>query len=69
MSAQTILVIDDSATERAAVEKRLKSAGYTVVTAVDGREGLRRLYETHPDLVRHVLCRLSRSEWRAALDG
>jgi len=51
VSAHTILVIDDSATERAAVEKRLTSAGYTVVTAVDGREGLRRLYETHPDLV------------------
>lgn len=47
----TILVIDDSATERAAVEKRLSAAGYTVVTAVDGREGMRRLYETHPDLV------------------
>lgn len=51
MSGGTILVVDDSATERAAVEKRLQGAGYTVVTAADGRECLRRLYETHPDLV------------------
>lgn len=51
MSGGTILVVDDSATELAAVEKRLQGAGYTVVTAADGREGLRRLYETHPDLV------------------
>lgn len=51
MSARTILVVDDSAVERAAVEQRLQAAGYTVVTAADGREGMRRLYETHPDLV------------------
>lgn len=51
MSARTILVVDDSATERAAVGQRLQGAGYTVVTAADGREGMRRLYETHPDLV------------------
>jgi len=51
LSGGTILVVDDSSTERAAVEKRLQGAGYTVVTAADGREGLRRLYETHPDLV------------------
>jgi len=51
LSGGTILVVDDSATELAAVEKRLQGAGYTVVTAADGREGLRRLYETHPDLV------------------
>jgi DNA-binding response OmpR family regulator len=51
MAQQTILVVDDSASERAVVEKRLTAAGYAVVTATDGREGLRRLYETHPDLV------------------
>jgi DNA-binding response OmpR family regulator len=51
MAQQTILVVDDSASERAVVEKRLTAAGYAVVTATDGREGLRRLYETRPDLV------------------
>ncbi|MDX6512076.1 MAG: hypothetical protein QOE36_1580 [Gaiellaceae bacterium] len=50
-SERTILVIDDSDSARAFVEKGLAGAGYRTVSAADGREGLRRLYETHPDLV------------------
>jgi DNA-binding response OmpR family regulator len=51
VSQRTILLVDDSAAERAIVEKRLVGAGYRVVTAADGREGMRRLFETRPDLV------------------
>jgi DNA-binding response OmpR family regulator len=48
---KTVLIIDDSTTERAIVQSRLEGAGYSVTTAEDGREGLRRLYESSPDLV------------------
>jgi DNA-binding response OmpR family regulator len=47
----TILLVDDSTTERAIVEAKLTSAGYDILTAEDGRAGLRRLYESSPDLV------------------
>ena len=50
MSRQ-ILLIDDSESERAIVADRLKRSGYDVVSAPDGRAGLRALYETRPDLI------------------
>jgi DNA-binding response OmpR family regulator len=46
-----VLLIDDSETERAVVADRLGKSGYDVVLAGDGRDGLRRLYETRPDIV------------------
>jgi len=46
-----VLVIDDSEVERAFVADRLVRGGYEVILASGGREGLRRLYETQPDLV------------------
>jgi len=51
MSGKTVLVIDDSETIRATVSDRLERGGYTVASAQDGREGLRRLYEIKPDVV------------------
>jgi DNA-binding response OmpR family regulator len=48
---KTVLVIDDSETLRASVSERLERSGYTVASATNGREGLRRLYETKPDVV------------------
>ncbi len=50
MSRQ-ILLIDDSESERAIVADRLERSGYLVVSAPDGRAGLRALYETRPDLI------------------
>ena len=50
MSRQ-ILLIDDSESERAIVADRLERSGYDVVSAPDGRAGLRALYETRPDLI------------------
>ena len=50
MSA-AILVIDDSATERAVVESRLEQAGYRVFSAENGSTALRTLYTVRPDLV------------------
>jgi DNA-binding response OmpR family regulator len=48
---RTILIVDDSTTERAIIEAGLNASGYDVLTAENGRDGLRRLYEADPDLV------------------
>jgi DNA-binding response OmpR family regulator len=46
-----ILLIDDSETERAIVSSRLEQHGFVVSTAVDGGEGMRKLYDLKPDLI------------------
>ncbi|HVU76776.1 MAG TPA: response regulator transcription factor [Gaiellaceae bacterium] len=46
-----ILLIDDSETERAIVASRLEQHGFVVSTAVDGSEGMRKLYDLKPDLI------------------
>ena len=46
-----ILIIDDSRLLRTANERTLLKAGYQVVTAADGEEGLRMATETNPDLI------------------
>jgi DNA-binding response OmpR family regulator len=51
VSGKTVLVIDDSETVRATVSERLERGGYSVASAGNGREGLRRLYEIKPDVV------------------
>jgi DNA-binding response OmpR family regulator len=50
MSAR-ILIIEDSETERAFVSRRLEAAGFDVLSASNGREGLRALHEERPDIV------------------
>lgn len=47
----TILVIDDDPSLVRLIEFNLEQADYTVFTAYDGPEGLRKLYEKHPDLI------------------
>jgi CheY-like chemotaxis protein len=42
----TILIVDDNLDVRAFAEVFLEHAGYSVVTAADGKEGLR-YYQTH----------------------
>jgi DNA-binding response OmpR family regulator len=51
MSSQRILLIDDSESERAIVTARLEQHGYLVSSAVDGSEGLRKVYELKPSLI------------------
>lgn len=46
-----ILVADDEHHVLDVVSQVLTTAGHQVVTAVDGEEALRRVYETHPDLI------------------
>jgi CheY-like chemotaxis protein len=46
-----ILVADDEPQVLDVVARILDGAGHHVLTAIDGNEALRRVYETHPDLV------------------
>ncbi len=49
--SETILVIEDDALQADVVKLLLSQVGYDIVLARDGLEGLRRMYETQPDLV------------------
>ena len=49
--AHRILVIDDSADLALVMRMQLQRAGHEVITAENGRRGLRTFYETRPDLV------------------
>ena len=46
-----ILIIDDEPDMRALLEQTLKSAGYEVISAADGREGVERHRTSPADLV------------------
>ena len=46
-----ILVIEDNAVVRSTVTRILQTAGYTVVTAGDGLQGVDMFRKEHPDLV------------------
>jgi DNA-binding response OmpR family regulator len=49
--AQTILLIDDEASVRKVIGRRLEQEGYSLLTAESGEEGLRLAEEQRPDLV------------------
>jgi len=51
VSEQTILVVDDEEAIAEAVQARLESEGFRVVTATDGPEAIAATAEHHPDLV------------------
>jgi CheY-like chemotaxis protein len=48
---KTILIIDDDLNLQAMLNLTLRDAGYNVVMAEDGQEGLNKLVSTRPDLV------------------
>ena len=49
--AKKILIVDDEEDIAFSVERRLKAAGYEVICAEDGVEGLRRAQTENPDLI------------------
>jgi DNA-binding response OmpR family regulator len=51
MKRARVLVIDDDVDIRGLVRELLERAGYEVVEGANGREGLRTLYSSSPDLV------------------
>lgn len=46
-----ILVIEDEKGVRESLENLLEKSGYTVITAVDGRQGIKLAFELVPDLI------------------
>ncbi len=48
---RTILVVDDEPTLRETLAENLAAEGFGVVTAADGREGLKRFRDARPDLI------------------
>lgn len=48
---QTVLVIEDEAHILELLRYNLEAAGYNVILAENGRDGLERCFETHPDLI------------------
>lgn len=48
-SSKTILVVDDDVAIRRAIELKLQTAGYTVITAADGEDALARVQNDQPD--------------------
>ena len=51
MPTTKILLIEDEKTLVQIVSETLRSKGYTVETAYDGAEGLKRFFEVHPDIL------------------
>jgi DNA-binding response OmpR family regulator len=49
--AETLLIIEDDPYQSEVVQLLLEQDGFTPIVAQDGPEGLRKLYETQPDLV------------------
>lgn len=49
--SKTILIVDDSATLRMTLKLTLQEAGYQIIEAVDGRDGLDKLTQCHPALI------------------
>jgi two-component system, chemotaxis family, response regulator PixH len=47
----TVLVVEDSLTEREIITHYLKQAGVTVVIATSGEEALEKLHNSRPDLI------------------
>ncbi|TMB82912.1 MAG: response regulator [Chloroflexi bacterium] len=48
MNAPKVLVVDDSATSSLFISKALRKAGYFVITAADGKEGLSKAFQERP---------------------
>ncbi|MFW5941988.1 MAG: response regulator [Chloroflexota bacterium] len=47
----TILLVEDNELNRDMLSRRLKRAGFTVITAEDGEQGIVRAREQEPDLI------------------
>jgi DNA-binding response OmpR family regulator len=48
---ETILIVDDDPNSRDIVRTYLESKGYTVATAIDGKDALAKMEEVHPALM------------------
>ena len=51
MEKPKILVVDDEPDFRSAIQMRLETAGYEVITAPDGQQAFSKVMDQHPDLI------------------
>ena len=51
MSIRKVLIVDDSATDLKKLEQIVAGAGYSVITAMSGKEALERVKADQPDAV------------------
>src|SRR6266550_2959498 len=51
MSQETILIVEDSATDLRMVTATLQGTGHNIITAVDGEEAILKARKEHPSLV------------------
>jgi len=51
MAVKTILLVDDSPTERKMMQQALQDKGYNLVAANDGEEALEKIAQQKPDVV------------------
>ena len=51
MSIRRVLIVDDSATDLKKLEQIVAGAGYSVITAMSGKEALERVKADQPDAV------------------
>jgi twitching motility two-component system response regulator PilH len=51
MPNKTVLVVDDSPTERKLMQQALQGKGYNLVSASDGEEALEKVAQQKPDVV------------------
>jgi twitching motility two-component system response regulator PilH len=51
MAGKKVLIVDDSPTERHVLEQYMREAGYSVITASDGEEGVAKAKSELPALV------------------
>lgn len=49
--AKKVLIVDDSPTERHVLEQIMQEAGYEIITAASGEEGVTKAKQELPDLV------------------
>ncbi len=47
----TILLVEDDKNQRLLYEQELRLEGYEIVTAADGKEGLKKVQEQPPDII------------------
>ncbi|NRB32385.1 MAG: response regulator, partial [Rhizobiaceae bacterium] len=51
MTTATVLAIDDSKTMRQMLQMCLSGAGFEVITAEDGADGVQKLQQSDPDVI------------------
>jgi DNA-binding response OmpR family regulator len=52
----TILLVEDDKNQRLLYEQELRLEGYEIITAIDGKDALKKVQEQRPDLIIMDIC-------------